>query len=124
VGDAFAATAVNVVVGLAAVGATAAYVAGTGRLEPLRWPPEPWLYAGGLMGVTIVLCLAIASASLGVLRATLAMLAAQLVTAFVVDWVVQDEPPTPGVIAGAMLIVVAVILIGRAPVEEEGSVVT
>jgi drug/metabolite transporter (DMT)-like permease len=67
------------------------------------------------LGVSIVLGLAIAAGALGVLRATLAMLAAQLVTAVVVDWTVQGEPPTPGVIAGAALIVVAVVLLGRNP---------
>ena len=115
VGDAFAAVAVNVVVGLAALGATVAVLAATGRLGTLHWPTEPWLYTGGLLGVTIVLSLAIAAGALGVLRATLAMLAAQLVTAFVVDWAVQGEPPTPGVIVGAALIVVSVVLVGRRP---------
>lgn len=115
VGDAFAATAVNVSVGLAAVGATVGVLAGTGQLGTRHWPTQPWLYTGGLLGVTIVLSLAIASASLGVLRATLAMLAAQLVTAFAVDWAVQDVAPTPGVIGGAALVVVAVVLVGRAP---------
>jgi hypothetical protein len=48
-----------------------------------------------------------------VLRATLAMLSAQMAGAFVVDWVVQREAPTPGVVAGAVLIVGAVALVGR-----------
>lgn len=115
VGDPLAATAVNVTVGLTALSVTVGVLSGAGRLGPLQWPAEPWLYAGGLLGVTIVLSLAISSAALGVLRATLAMLAAQLVTAFVVDWAVQHEAPTPGVIVGAVLIVVAVILVGRKP---------
>lgn len=65
--------------------------------------------------MTIVLSLAIASGALGVLRATLVMLAAQLSTAFVVDWIVQDQAPSPGVIVGAALIVVAVLLVDRTP---------
>ena len=114
-GDAVAATAVNVVVGITALAAIVAAVAVTGHLDAPHWPPEPWLYAGGVLGVTIVLSLAIATAALGVLRATLLLLAAQLITAFAVDWVVEHEAPTPGVIAGAVLIVVAAGLVGRRP---------
>lgn len=114
IGDPFAPTAVNVAVGLVAL---AAIVTTLGAMERLgdggEWPSEPWLYAGGLLGVAIVLSLAIASAALGVLRTTLAMLAAQLTAAFVVDWIVQGEAPTPGVLTGAALIVGAVVLITR-----------
>lgn len=114
VGDPFAPTAVNVALGLAALAAGVAVHAASGRLDAPAWPTEPWLYLGGLLGFSIVLSLAIASAALGVLRATVAMLAAQLTAAFVVDWVVQGRAPTPGVLAGAVLIVAAVVLIGRA----------
>jgi drug/metabolite transporter (DMT)-like permease len=41
------------------------------------------------------------------------MLAAQLIAAFVVDWVVRGEPPTAGVIAGGLLIIGAVALVRR-----------
>jgi bacterial/archaeal transporter family-2 protein len=112
-GDAFAATAVNVTVGIAALAATVTTVAVTGHLDAPHWPAQPWLYAGGILGVTVVLSLAIATPVLGVLWATLVMLAAQLVTAFAVDWVVEHEAPTLGVIAGAFLIVVAAGLVGR-----------
>ncbi|HEX7168053.1 MAG TPA: DMT family transporter [Acidimicrobiales bacterium] len=115
VGDPYAPTAVNVTVGLTALAAVVAILAARGQVGTPRWPSEPWLYAGGLLGVTIVLSLAVASAELGVLRATLAMLAAQLTTAIVVDAVVGDERPTPGVIAGAALIVVAVAVVARRP---------
>lgn len=113
VGDPFAPTAVNVSLGLTVLAVIVAVQATAGRLDAPAWPTEPWLYVGGFLGVGIVLSLAIASGALGVLRATLAMLAAQLTTAFVVDWIVQDERPTPGVVAGAGLIVVAVVAIGR-----------
>lgn len=112
-GDAFAPTAVNVTVGLSALSVTIAVLAGAGRVDRPVWPASPGLYVGGLLGVSIVLSLAIASGAIGVLRATLAMLAAQLVAAFLVDWVVESEPPTPGVLAGGVLIVLAVVLIGR-----------
>jgi transporter family-2 protein len=114
-GDAFAATAVNVTVGISALAAIVTAVAVAGRVDSPHWPAQPWLYAGGFLGVTVVLSLAIATPALGVLWATLVMLAAQLVTAFAVDWVVEHEAPTPGVIAGAFLIVVAAALVGRFP---------
>lgn len=112
--DPFAPTAVNVTVGLAALATGVAVQSVAGRLDPPDWPTEPWLYLGGLLGFSIVLSLAVASAALGVLRATIAMLAAQLSAAFVLDWLVQGRAPTPGALAGAALIVVAVLWIGRA----------
>jgi bacterial/archaeal transporter family-2 protein len=112
-GDPFAATTVNVTVGITALAAIVSVGAVAGRVDAPQWPAEPWLYAGGLLGVTVVLSLAIATPALGVLWATLVMLAAQLITAFAVDWVVDHDAPTPGVIAGAVLIVVAAALVGR-----------
>jgi len=113
-GDAFAATTVNVTVGIAALAAIVTAVAASGHVDTPHWPTEPWLYAGGFLGVTVVLSLAIATQVLGVLWATLTMLAAQLVAAFAVDWAVEHEAPTAGVITGAFLIVLAAALIGRA----------
>ena len=112
-GDAFAATAVNVTVGAAALVAVVTTVVLAGRVDSPHWPAEPWLYAGGLLGVTVVLSLAIAARALGVLWATLVMLSAQLVAAVLVDWVVEHEGPTPGVVVGAVLIVVAAALVAR-----------
>lgn len=112
-GDAFAATAVNVVVGLVALSAIVAVLVSTGEIDTPRWPAQPLLYTGGVLGVTIVLSLAVSTRAIGVLRSTLAMLAAQLIGAFVVDWVVQHTAPTPGVIVGATLIVAAVGHVGR-----------
>jgi transporter family-2 protein len=112
-GDAMAATTVNVVVGLLCLVVLVGVGASSGIIDGPAWPAELWLYTGGLLGVTIVLGLAAASASIGVLRTTLAMLAAQLVGAFVVDWVRRDEAPTAGVLLGAALTVVAVLLVNR-----------
>ena len=112
-GDAVAATAVNVAVGTAALAVIVGALVATGSLDAGQWPSQPWLYAGGALGVTIVLSLALATAALGVLRTTIAMLAAQMTGAFVVDWVVEKEVPTVGVIAGAVLILGAVVIVGR-----------
>ena len=113
IGDAYAATALNTAVGLGGLLATVGVLALAGQLDAPRWPGEPWLYAGGVLGVTIVLSLAISTAGLGVLRATLAMLASQLTAAFVVDWVVHHDAPTLGAVMGAVLIVIAVVLVRR-----------
>jgi transporter family-2 protein len=113
--DPIAATAVNVAVGTAALVAIVGVAALVGDLGPLHWPADAWLYTGGALGVTVVFSLALATAVLGVLRATLAMLAAQMIAAFAVDWMVLDEVPTVGVIVGALLIVVAVAIVGRPP---------
>jgi bacterial/archaeal transporter family-2 protein len=113
VGDPVAATALNVTVGTVALLAIVGGLAGTGHLGDLAWPAEPWLYTGGVLGVTVVISLAIATSVLGVLRTTLAMLAAQMTAAFVVDWLVLRTPPLPGAVAGALLIVGAVGLVGR-----------
>jgi transporter family-2 protein len=112
-GDPVAATALNVTVGIAALAAIIGVLAAVGRLDPLHWPSQPWLYTGGALGVTVVLSLAIATAALGVLRVTLVMLAAQMIAAFFVDWTIEHQPPTAGVVAGALLIVAAGALVGR-----------
>ena len=112
-GDPIAATTVNVVVGTVTVGSLVGVLAVAGQLGAPHWPTEPWLYAGGALGATIVLSLAVATAALGVLRATLTMLGAQLIAAFLIDWAVRHEPPTPGVLAGGLLVVGAVALVGR-----------
>jgi bacterial/archaeal transporter family-2 protein len=113
IGDPLAPTVVNTFVGTVALVAILTGVAVTGSIGPLDWPGEPWLYTGGVFGVTIVLSLATASAAIGVLRTTVAMLAAQLITAFTVDWVVRDEPPTAGIITAAVVIILAVLLVNR-----------
>ena len=114
IGDPFAPTAVNVSVGLTALVLVTGVQASTGAFGSVEWPSEPWLYLGGLLGVSIVLSLAIASAAIGVLTTTISMLAAQLTAAFVVDWIVEGDPPTVGALAGSALIVAAVVLVGRA----------
>jgi transporter family-2 protein len=113
IGDPVAATALNVVVGTLCLASIAAGAGLSGSLPSLSWPTEPWLYLGGVLGVSIVLALAMASAAIGVLRTTLAMLAAQLVAAFLVDWVARDEAPTIGAVVASVLIVVAVSLVNR-----------
>ena len=113
IGDPMAATALNVAVGTVALASIAAGLALTGEVDTPHWPGEPWLYAGGLLGVTIVLALAAATSAIGVLRTTLAMLAAQLIGAFAVDWVARDDAPSGGAVAAALLLVGAMSLVKR-----------
>ncbi len=113
VGDPFAATFVNVTVGTACLAVILGVTTASGSLERLTWPGEVWLYAGGVFGVTVVLSLAAASAAIGVLRTTVAMLAAQLVGAFGVDWAVRDDAPTVAALVGAIVILGAVLLVNR-----------
>jgi transporter family-2 protein len=112
-GEPAAATVVNVVVGTVAL-VLVSVVGAMTVIDAPSWPTEPWLYLGGVLGITIVLALAAASAAIGVLGTTIAMLAAQLVGAFVVDWIARDDAPTAGVLAGSALTVVAVLLVNRA----------
>jgi transporter family-2 protein len=116
IGDPLAATAVNVAVGSLCLASIAAVVALTGNIDTPHWPTEPWLYAGGLLGVTIVLALAAATSAIGVLHSTIAVLAAQLVAAFGVDWVARDDAPSGGAVAAAVLLVGAVSLVNRGAV--------
>lgn len=113
IGDPVAATALNVMVGTVCLASIAGALALSGNIDTPHWPTEPWLYAGGLLGITIVLSLAAATSAIGVLRATLAMLAAQLIGAFMVDWLAHDDAPTGGAVAAAVLIVLAVSLVNR-----------
>jgi bacterial/archaeal transporter family-2 protein len=119
-GDPVAATAVNVAVGTVTLASIVFVLAAAGRLGAPRWPTEPWLYTGGALGAGIVLALAVATAAIGVLRTTLTMLGAQLIAAFLVDWAIQEEPPSAGVIAGGLLITAAVALVRR-PATVEGA---
>ena len=114
--DPVAPTGVNVTVGTVALLAIVGGLAASGHLAGPDWPSVPsdgWLYLGGFLGVTIVLSMAIGAAALGVLRATLSMLAAQLVAALLVDAAVTGDPPTAGVVAGAGLIIAAVVRLSR-----------
>ena len=115
--DPVAATVQNVVVGITALAVAVAVAAATGSIDTPHWPSEPWLYSGGFLGVAIVLALASATSSIGVLRTTVAMLAAQLIGAYAVDWVADGDEPTLGVVAAGALIVgaVAVVNRGRSP---------
>lgn len=116
-GDAVVATQVNTMVGAVALLAMVVAGALSGGDTSLDWPSAPWLYLGGVLGVGIVLSLALATAELGVLRTTVAMVAAQLAAAFGVDAIVDGDTPRVASIVGAALLLVAVRLL-RSQVRE------
>jgi transporter family-2 protein len=120
-GDAVIATQVNTVVGAAALVTLVAAGVLTEADTSLDWPATAWLYLGGVLGVGIVLSLAIATAELGVLRTTVAMVAAQLTAAFAVDAIVDGASPHPAAVAGALLLVVAVRLLRGSQVRSSTS---
>jgi bacterial/archaeal transporter family-2 protein len=108
-GSAAAATTVNFIVGatiLAVVALVHAGIAGW----PTRFPPEPWLYLGGVVGVAFIAAQTVIVRALGVLLMGLAMLAGQLAAAVLFDLLL----PVPGhllepvTIAGAAVTLLAV----------------
>ena len=113
-GDSFAATAVTVPGGVLAITVVVGALLATEAMD-WRLPSDPLLYSGGVLGVAIVASFAMTTTVLGVLRTTMGMLAGQLATALLIDWLVADITPTLGVLAGAVLISVAVALVGRQP---------
>ncbi|HYD09821.1 MAG TPA: DMT family transporter [Acidimicrobiales bacterium] len=114
-GDPLAATVLNSSVGTIALAAVVLGGVLAGGDTGLDWPGSPWLYLGGLLGVGIVLALAVAAAEVGVLESTLAVLAAQLVCAFVIDAIVDGASPRLGAVAGGALLLGAVWLSRRGP---------
>ena len=109
---------------LIAAGLLGGYQAAAGR----AWPGEWFLYLGGLFGVCIVVALLVGVRSVGVLRTGLGVVAGQLVGALLIDVLVPGGAGvSPGLIAGAALIIVAVLVSGRGarrsrPVGRDGAV--
>ncbi|HZE41570.1 MAG TPA: DMT family transporter [Stackebrandtia sp.] len=77
-----------------------------------RFPPQPWLYLGGLLGSALLLCSVIAVKRIGVLRMALGILAGQLAGALAID-IAGGRVPSAFTIAGLALTAVAGALAGR-----------
>lgn len=110
-GSAFTATFGNFV-----VGATLLLVAAVIHTAivgwPARFPPMPWLYLGGIVGIVFIAAQTIIVRTTGVLLMGLAVLSGQLVTAVVFDLVapVQSHAIAPLTIVGAALTLAAVVI--------------
>jgi transporter family-2 protein len=112
-GEPWAASLVNVAVGLATLGVVALVTLATS--SPDAMPGNPLLYGGGLLGAFVVVVGTTAVSTLGVVRLGLAMVAGQTAGALVVDLVapVRGEPVTAATVTGVVLTMVAVAVSGR-----------
>lgn len=110
VGSMGAATLGNFVIGtavLAVIFAVSAVASGT----PLQPPPdEPWLYLGGLIGVTFIGLNAVLVRRIGVLVLNLCLIAGQLTTSVLLDVVapVPGHALAPVTVIGTVLALVAI----------------
>jgi len=108
-GDPFAATGLNFSVGATALAVLTGVLALAGQTDPGRWPAEPWLYIGGVVGVIFVTVNVVTVRVLGVLLLALAVVAGQLAFAVLLDVVVPEGPGLPvPVLAGVLLTLLAV----------------
>jgi bacterial/archaeal transporter family-2 protein len=112
-GEPWAASLVNVAVGLATLAVVALVTLATSEIDTM--PGNPLLYGGGLLGAFIVVISATAVRTLGVVRLGLAMVAGQTAGALVVDLIapVRGEPVTAATLIGVALTMLAVAVSGR-----------
>ena len=105
VGTPLTATLVNFIGGTAILAVAAlAHVAVVGA--PAVWPTDPWLYLGGVIGVTYIFLSAALVVHTGVLILGLGAVAGQLVTAFVLD-AAWPADAGPGWLAELAMVIVA-----------------
>jgi transporter family-2 protein len=114
-GDATVATAVNFLVGTAALLLGVALRAAVTDVQLGAWPDEWWLYLGGPAGVVFVASAAVVVRLLGVLRLGLAVIAGQLLGAVALDLLlpVDDAGLSAATAVGAALTLVAAVVSGR-----------
>ena len=86
--------------------ATVVHVAVTGA--PAPFPADPWLYAGGVIGVVYIAVGAVVVQHTGVLLLGLGTVVGQLVTSLVLD-VVWPAPAGPGLMQALAMVVVALV---------------
>jgi len=97
---------------LVAVGAVAVAVNGL----PARYPPEAWLYAGGLFGIPVIVLAALVVRWIGVLLLGLATVAGQIVTALALDLAAPaaGAAPSAATVVGCVLALAVVAVAGSA----------
>lgn len=109
VGDPLTATLVNFTGGtLILVTAALVHVAIVGGPRP--WPSEPWIYAGGALGVVYIVMSAALVAYTGVLLLALGTVAGQLITAVVLD-ALWPASASPGFAQEVATVVVALLAV-------------
>ncbi|ASW57984.1 DMT family transporter [Plantactinospora sp. KBS50] len=112
------ATAVNFAVGTVALLAALAVDVAVRGLPVGGWPPEPWLYLGGPIGISFIAVAAAVVRFTGVLLLGLATIAGQVVGAVLLDLVAPSAsgPPGPFTLLGTALTLVAVAVAALRPV--------
>ncbi|MDR7233215.1 DMT family transporter [Agrococcus sp. BE272] len=107
-GSAMAQTVSNFLVGTIALGAIVLVQTAAGvTAQPL--PTEPWLYAGGLLGIMFIALMSVAVHHLGVLTMGLGVICGQVVTSLLLDALLPaGHPVTVWSLIGAALTIVAV----------------
>ncbi|MFY1632464.1 DMT family transporter [Solwaraspora sp. WMMB335] len=109
-----AGTVVNFAVATPFVLSVAALLGAFGVAARGGWPADWFLYLGGLFGVLVMIALLVGVRSVGVLRTGLGILGGQLVGALLIDVLVPGGPSAgAGMLAGAALILLAVVISGR-----------
>ncbi|ATL64963.1 DMT family transporter [Nocardia terpenica] len=118
VGGPLSATLMNFLGGTVALIAVESPVVAAQGL-PTRPPTEPWLYLGGLLGVTFIALAALVVRRIGVLLLGLASVAGQLSTALVLDLVFPSGSGLPvAAVLGCALTLVAVLVAARRPASQ------
>ncbi len=113
-GSALPATFINFTVGTAALLLVFA-IDLVFRGRPHSFPPEIWLYTGGLFGIVFIALASVIVARIGVLIMGLSMIAGQIVGALAIDALAPTASgkPTTATIVGAALALGAILLAGR-----------
>lgn len=115
VSSSWIATFNNFLIGTAALVASLALalIFAPGHIDGL--PSAPWLYLGGPLGICFITLAAVVVRTLGVLLFGLTSICGQVITAIVIDLVVEPELVDTGTILGAIvaLLGVAVAALGQ-----------
>jgi transporter family-2 protein len=114
-GSPWAATLVSfVVAGLALCLALVAGLAVRGSSVG-RLPGEPWLYAGGIVGIGVIAVAVVVVRHVGVLVFGLASVAGQLLGAVALDTLASGSPPAAATWIAVAVTLAAVVLVVRPP---------
>ncbi|MGW0178620.1 DMT family transporter [Nocardia sp. NPDC003345] len=121
-GSPFAATVINFGVGLAGLLVIESLVL-IAVGPPARFPGEPWLYLGGVIGVVFIAAGVLVVRWVGVLLMGLSTVAGQLSASLALDWMLPTGAELSVVkVVGCVLTLVAVAIAARSTTPEEARV--